>query len=69
MEERKVNLRLSYMIKERPECREVINQLLEQGHVLEEMIKGYYIEDGRKTFLTKGLRLQARKIFLEQQIK
>lgn len=55
--------------KERPECREIINQLLEQRHTLEEMVQGYYIENDKKTFLTKGLITEARKMLLEQQIK
>jgi hypothetical protein len=52
---------------ERPKCRLVINNLLENGYRLEELVLGKYKakDSGKTVLLTSGLRIQARKMFLE----
>jgi len=54
-------------LRERPQCRKIINEYLSKGISLEDMARGRFKFEGTPDEMLKGLKIQAKIMFFESQ--
>lgn len=65
-----LSLSYPYQAMERPNCRKYIIDLIHLHKIpIKDLANGFYFDkDGRKVFLSDGLKIQARKMMRERLI-